>query len=251
KTLPPVNGAWLVQNSWGTNAGDQGYYWVSYGDKSFPGRGGAMGYLMETPDLYDGIYLHDPLGECDIWLLGDVERVDMANVYTAERNERIVSVGFYTCNTNLDYEIQVYKNVAANGDPASGVPVFASPQRGTAGPIGYRAVRLDKPVSVAAGERFAVAVKLIETPETLPSGELRVSIEKMYPNYSDNAEAHPGESFTRVHDGEWADTCADTPLNLCVKAFTVAENSDSGGCSGAYGASLLAATVVVFLRRRR
>ena len=33
-TKPRKNGAWLVKNSYGTDIGDDGYFWVSYEDKS-------------------------------------------------------------------------------------------------------------------------------------------------------------------------------------------------------------------------
>ena len=257
--IPSVDGAWKIQNSWGTDAGDHGYYWVSYEDGALSSSIDAWGIRMNPADSYDGIYSHDPLGACN-FVIDDPEleideaRVDMANIFVARRDEKIVSVNFVTLNANIGYEIQVYKDLTGSS-PDTGTPAWSTPQRGTAAALGYAAVKLDNPVTLSSGERFAVCVTLIGNGE-----ELHIPAELAIDGYSDKATASPGESFIKVDEDGWEDTAGDAnePFNLCVKAYTVAvdvpdtdgSGGSSGCASGVAGAALLALVCVVVKRRR-
>src|SRR5690606_5782174 len=73
--LPPGNGAFLAKNSWGSDRGYGGYFWISYYD-TFLGREGSVGTpltlsILYNPNsafnasplsTYDYIYQYDPLG---------------------------------------------------------------------------------------------------------------------------------------------------------------------------------------------
>ena len=265
---PSRDGAWRIQNSWGTDNGDNGYYWISYEDTSiFQNewvRNGALAFQMESVETYDGIYFHDPLGASGMVSLGSPE-ARMSNAFVAKRNEKITSVGFYTGNVNVNYEIQIYRNIPGTAGPDAGKPVLSAPQKGRTGPRGYYSVSLNEPVPINNGERFAVEVKLIADGNTYPANEAMVPVEMMQFNYSDNVVVTPNESYLYM-DGAWKDTYhllldADAfddysprNFNLNVKVFTRAGSdqpgSSSGGCNtGAFALSLL--PIAFFVIRRR
>ena len=255
---PLGDGAWKIQNSWGTQAGNRGYYWVSYEDRTFLVEQGAAAFTMEPVENYDGIYFHDPLGVCALWERpSNPAGVSIANAFTADRDEKIVSVGFVTANTNMAYEIQVYKNLESGGAPDSGEPFFEVPQKGAAGATGYRSVVLNETVPLAKGERFAIVVTLRNSNSSEPADKIALPVEVAVSGYSDKATVSEGESYLKSA-GIWKDAFFNEesidddddndegdPFNLCVKAFTVgtpsSDDSSSSGCNagGAFGAAVL------------
>ncbi|MDR3255807.1 MAG: lectin like domain-containing protein [Synergistaceae bacterium] len=261
--VPPRDGAWRIQNSWGENEGDNGYYWISYEDTSFCSDEGAMAFKMAPADSFDGIYFHDPLGMSGV-LDTDISELRMSNAFSAARDEKIVSVGFFTANIDIGYEIQIYRNIPNGGDPGAGVPALSAPQRGRAGAMGYYSVTLDEPVQLRNGERFAVEVNLIAEEGTYPN-TVKVPVETMIYGTSDNASVAPGESYW-YGDGEWHDTYNDLlsaededsyserNFNFNVKAFTLASaagGSGSGCGSGVFGLAALFAIMAVLFKASR
>ncbi len=262
---PKADGAWKIQNSWGTDAGDSGYYWISYEDASLMGGGDdpAIAFVMEPLDSYDGIYFHDPLGECSLWELSEPPlETRIANVFTATRDEKIVGVSFMTANTNMMYAVQVFKKLNKNGDPGTGEAAFDAPLTARVGASGYYSVRLPEPVSLKKGERFAVAVALRMTPSSVPSDTLMLPVETAVEDYSEKATVNPGESWIQYSESDdWKDTFdpgdedGSQPFNFCIKAFTVKRetSADSGGGCAAGGlglTGLVLAAGLLNLRRK-
>ena len=265
---PSRDGAWKIQNSWGAEHGDDGYFWISYEDTSIfqneRFQNGALAFKMEPAETHDGIYFHDPLGVSGVISLGTPE-ARMCNTFVAKRNEKITSVGFFTGNVNIDYEIQIYKNIPGAAGPETGKPALATPQKGRTGPQGYYSVSLNEPIPLNSGERFAVEVKLIADGNTYPSNKAMVPVEMMVFGFSDNVVVSPNESYLYM-DGAWKDTYnilldaknfddySERNFNLNIKAFTTAGNdqtqSSSGGCNtGAFALAFLPIAFVVIRRR--
>jgi hypothetical protein len=195
---------------------------------------------MMPADAYDddGIYFHDPLGASGLITATDAayDSFTAANVFTARRDEKIAYVGFMTGQDEQDCEIQVYRGIPEGGSPGGGKAVFAAPlpYRVTDGG-GYASVKLDDPVQIRKGERFAVAVTFKR-----PAGDnrLAVLIEQTVAGYSEKASMNQRESYY-LFGNEWRDIYYETDPkgNFCVKAFTAPSPApdDDGGSGGGCG----------------
>jgi C1A family cysteine protease len=238
---PENDGAWKLQNSWGPRAGTDGFYWISYEDATL--FGAEVGNLYALPaafemmpaDAYDddGIYFHDPLGTSGFISATDAayDTFTAANAFTARRDEKITYIGFMTGQDEQDCEIQIYRDIPDGSSPDKGKAVFAAPlpYRVTDGG-GYVSVKLDDPVPIRKGERFAVAVTFKR-----PVGDRRlaVPIEQMLEGLWEKASINQMESYY-LWGNEWRDIYYETDPkgNFCVKAFTAPSPApdDGGGC---------------------
>lgn len=227
---PAHDGAWLVRNSWGADWGNDGYFWLSYEDKTIDY---GCFYQMETADNYQRNYQYDTMGWCNSMsasnpsdLKKDSNAAYIANVFTAQGDERLDAVAFYTTDVGTQYEITVYTGLSSTSVPTSGRAATAT-QAGTETYPGYHTIELNQPAALAAGETFSVVVKLTNPDYAYP---IPVEIcflppDKEEPAYMGNG----GESYISQNGRRWEDAAGAAGeydentiyiTNVCLKAFT-------------------------------
>lgn len=212
--LPPGNGAFIVKNSWGTNWGQNGYFYISYYDEFFASGASAL-FKGETPTNYEIVYQYDPLGWVSSLGYG-AETAWFANIFVASSNIPLTAIGFYAASTLNSYDVFVYTDVS-DGQPRSGTLVSA--KSGTLTSPGYFTIPLDNAVPLKFNQKFSVAVRLSAVNYNYP-----IPCEKPVQNYSSKAVANAGESFVSYDGISWNDlhTSWDGRYrnsNVCLKAY--------------------------------
>ncbi len=207
----PGDGAFIAKNSWGTGWGEEGFFYISYYDTVI-GSGSTV-HTAEDLNSYSHVYQYDPLGWVESIGSAGSSTAWAANIFTAEENETLEAVSFYTPATSTEYEVYIYT------DPVSGPINLAGAESSANGTItfaGYHTVSLDSGVPLESGQDFSVVVKF-----TTPEYSYPVAVELPLGGYSSKARANPEESFFSPDGENWVDTAlAVENMNTCIKAFT-------------------------------
>jgi C1A family cysteine protease len=204
------DGAFICQNSWGENFGEDGVFYVSYYDTNI-GTHNVVYTRVEDTDNYDNIYQSDLCG----WVgsLGyEKESIYGANVFTAEQAEEIAAAGFYATGSGTQYEVYVVNNF----EDADSLANRKKVAEGTLEQAGYYTIDFSSAVSVEKGERFAIVLYLSTPGATHP-----LAIE--YDAGDDSLAAidlTDGEGYISVNGNKFTDVDTLQECNLCIKAYT-------------------------------
>lgn len=242
---PKNDGAYIVLNSWGSEFGDNGYYYVSYDDtyieQEIHGIDDVQEYLEEEKD-YDNLYQYDELGQSLSYYFLNNEKTDsmtegyLANAFTRENTDKyeyITEVGIYVPITE---GIEIYVDYLNND--MKDYELVASYTGTNALEPGYHSIKLASPLKIE-GDSFAVIVKYINAQGAEYALECNYNTSGLSDteDYFSTATANEGESYISNDGSIWTDineyqvpissteltTYKDT--NACIKAFTITSDA--------------------------
>lgn len=209
-TITPENdGAFICKNSWGTEFGEDGYFYVSYEDANI-GTTNVVYTKLGDANNFDNIYQSDLLG----WRgqLGyEKDQAYFANVYRAGEDEELAAVSFYATDVDTTYQVYVVPEFE-DEDSLNDRKLVAE---GSFEQAGYYTVRLDEAVKLKDNQKFAVVVH-IQTPGAVHP----VAIEYDADSRTREFNITDGEGYISLYGNKWMSAEKNKDCNLCLKAFT-------------------------------
>lgn len=204
------DGAFICQNSWGNEFGDDGFFYVSYYDTNI-GTHNEVYTGVETTDNYDNIYQSDLCG----WVgkMGyDKEDMYGANVFTAASDQNIKAASFYATASDTSYELYIVNDFKDEYSFADRKKVA----EGTLENAGYYTIKFDEEVPVTEGERYAVVLH-INTPESTHPMAIEYDSGE---SYLKDVDLDDGEGYISYDGAAFINVKEKQDCNLCIKAFS-------------------------------
>lgn len=213
------DGAWIVKNSYGKNWGKNGYFYLSYEDKSITN---LVSNTAVTTPAYPNNYFYDGAAAGTVtfpsttinngYYISNIFKATAGNGKDEELGEIVTAVP----QDNTDFQIQVYTDLKNTSDPTSGTPTYAEPVDYTQPLAGIHTIRLNTPVKIPQGTFYSVVIRI-------PDGSNKFYVEKTTTStswFTATAGIDPDQSFFSTSGKKWYD--AGNQYNCCfsVKAHT-------------------------------
>lgn len=213
------DGAWIVKNSYGKNWGKNGYFYLSYEDKSITNL--VSNTAMTTP-AYPNNYFYDGAAAGTFTFPGNTinNGYYVSNIFKATagngKDEELGEIVTAVPQDNTDFQIQVYTDLKNTSDPTSGTPAYAEPVDYTQPLAGIHTIHLNTPVKIPQGTFYSVVIRI-------PDGSNKFYVEKTTTStswFTATAGIDPDQSFFSTSGKKWYD--AGNQYNCCfsVKAHT-------------------------------
>lgn len=213
------DGAWIVKNSYGKNWGKNGYFYLSYEDKSITN---LVSNTAVTTPAYPNNYFYDGAAAGTVTFPGNTinNGYHVSNIFKATagngKDEELGEIVTAVPQDNTDFQIQVYTDLKNTSDPTSGTPAYAEPVDYTQPLAGIHTIHLNTPVKIPQGTFYSVVIRI-------PDGSNKFYVEKTTTStswFTATAGVDPNQSFFSTSGKKWYD--AGNQYNCCfsVKAHT-------------------------------
>lgn len=207
------DGAWIVKNSWGTEWGEDGFFYVSYEDKTINSL--VTAEAMTKP-AYSNNYFYD--GSSGMSTATVKTGQSVGNIFTASagkgRMEILGEINVITYSDNSNYTVQVYTDIPRGGSPADGTPAYKNPVRFSQPLAGVQTVTVPE-VTLMPGTRYSVVIR------NEGMNTMKFCVEKDIDHgwMKCQADIRQGQGFWADSKGKWQDLY-DSHATPRIKAHT-------------------------------